>query len=157
MTAPSPVSPADIGFRRLGPDLCDILLRGRHIGTLERVPDLSGPGRRHIFRISILFDPECPRQYRTIDRPRAAIAALINGICNTAEPPPIYLQFYICEHRRGPDEIRSQLVRRDHFLDPAKAEAYFDLLQARLQPSEFVVLRLSGNNLRLSHAPAAAA
>lgn len=157
MNAPSPVSPADIGFRRLGPDLCDIVLRGRFIGTFERVPDLAGPGRRHFFRVTILFDPECPREYRAIERPRHVIAELLNGICNTSGPPPLHLQFYICEHRSGPDELRSQLIRRDHFLDPSKAHAWFELVQARLQPGEFVVLRLSGNNLRLSHAPAAAA
>ena len=157
MNAPSPVSPADIDFRRLGPDLCDILLRRHHIGTFERLTDLSRPGRRRIFRITILFDPECPREYRTIERPRAAIAELLNGIRNTAGPPPLHLQFYTCEHRRGPGEFRSQLIRRDNFLDPAKAEAWFELVEARLQPGEFVVLRLSGTNLRLSHAPAAAA
>lgn len=157
MTAPSPVSPADIDFRRLGPDLCDILLRGRHIGSFERIPDLSRPGRHRIFRIAILLDPKSPREYRAIERPRAAIAELLNGICNTAAPPPIYLQFHICEHRRGPDEFRSRLIRRDNFLDRAKADAYFELVKARLQPGEFVVLRLSGKNLRLSHADAAAA
>ena len=157
MNAPSPVSPADIDFRRLGPDLCDILLRGRHIGTFARAPDLASAGRRHIFRVSIWFDPESPRDYRAIERPRRAIAELVNGICNTSAPPPVYLQFHICEHRRGPDEFRSQLIRRDHFLDPAKADAWFELVEARLQPDEFVVLRLSGSNLRLSHAPAAAA
>ena len=157
MNAPSPVSPADIDFRHLGPDLCDILLRGRFIGTFERIPDLSRPGRHRIFRITILFDPECPREYRAIERPRAAIAELLNGICNTAEPPPVYLQFHTCEHRRGPDEFRSQLIRRDNFLDPAKADAWFELVEARLQPGEFIVLRLSGTNLRLSRVPAAAA
>ena len=156
MNAPSPVSPADIDFRRLGPDLCDILLRGRHVGFFERVPDVSSPWRRHIFRITILFDPECPREYRAIERPRHVIGQLINGLCNTSGPPPLYLQFYICEHRRGPDELRSQLIRRDNFLDRNKADAYFELVQARLQSGEFVVLRLSGNNLRLSHAAAAA-
>ena len=157
MNALSPVSPADIGFRRLEPDLCDVLLRGRHIGTFERVPDLAGPGRRNIFRITILFDPDGPREYRAVERPPAAIAELVNGICNTAGPPPVYLQFYSCEHRRGPDEFRSRLVRRDNFLDPAKADAWFELVEARLQPGEFVVLRLSGRNLRLARADAAAA
>ena len=57
----------------------------------------------------------------------------------------------------GPDEFRSGLIRRERFLDPAKADAYFDLVQARLRPGEFVVLRLSGKNLRLAHASAAAA
>ena len=157
MNAPSPVSPDDIGLRRLGPDLCDILLRGRHIGTFQRVPDLTGPGRRYIFRITILFDPEGPREYRAIERPRAMIAELVNGICSTAGPPPLHLQFHICEHRRGPDEFRSRLIRRDNFLDPAKADAWFELVEARLQPGEFVVLRLSGRNLRLARAAAAAA
>lgn len=157
MNVPSPVSPADIDFRRLGPDLCDILLRGRFIGTFERVPDLAGPGRRHFFRVTILFDPECPREYRAIERPRRAIAELLNGICNASAPPPLHLQFHICEHRRGPDEFRSRLIRRDHFLDPDKADAWFDLVEARLRPGEFVVLRLSGNNLRLSRADAVAA
>ena len=74
----------------------------------------------------------------------------------TAEPPPIHLQFYICEHRSGPDEFRSRLIRRDHFLDPDNADAYFELVEARLSPGEFVVLRFGGSNLRLSHADAAA-
>ncbi|MDE0334492.1 MAG: hypothetical protein OXI64_05995 [Defluviicoccus sp.] len=157
MKAPRPVSPADVAFRRLGPDLCDILLRDRHFGTFERIPDLARPGRSYKFRISILFDPEGPREYRAMEHPRATIAELINGLCNASEPPPLYLQFYICEHRRGPDEIRSTLLRRDHFADPDKADAYFDLVEARLKPGEFVVLRLSGSNLRLSRAAAAAA
>ena len=72
-------------------------------------------------------------------------------------PPPVHLQCYICEHRSGPDEIRSRLLRRDHFLDPDNADAYFELVEARLRPGEFVVLRLGGKNLRLSHADAAAA
>ena len=72
-------------------------------------------------------------------------------------PPPIHLQAYICEHRSGPDEIRSTLIRRDRFLDPNNADAYFELVEARLRPGEFVVLRLGGKNLRLSHAEAAAA
>ena len=157
MNAPSPVSPDDIDFRRLGPDRCDILIRGRHAGSFERVPDLASRGRQYAFRISLLFDPEAPRTFRTIDHPRHTIAGIVNAISNTAAPPPVYLQFHICEHRRGPDEFRSDLIRRDRFLDPGKADAYFDLLQARLQPGEFVVLRLSGKNLRLAHANAAAA
>lgn len=72
-------------------------------------------------------------------------------------PPPVHPQFYICEHRSGPDEFRSGLIRRDRFLDSNKAEAYFELVEARLRPGEFVVLRLGGKNLRLSHADAAAA
>ena len=75
----------------------------------------------------------------------------------TAAPPPIHLQAYICEHRRGPDEFRSELIRRDRFLDPDNADAYFELVEARLRPGEFVVLRLGGKNPRLSHAGAAAA
>ena len=153
----SPVSPNDIAFRRLSPDLCDILLRGRHAGTFERIPDPAGKGRQYAFRISLLFDPDAPRTFRTIDRPRRTIAGIVNAIRNTDAPPPVYLQFHICEHRRGPDEIRSELIRRDRFLDLDKADAYFDLVQARLQPGEFVVLRLSGKNLRLAHATAAAA
>ena len=74
-----------------------------------------------------------------------------------AAPPPVHLQFYICEHRSGPDEFRSELIRRDRFLNPDNAEAYFELVEARLRPGEFVVLRLGGKNLRLSHADAAAA
>ena len=70
-----------------------------------------------------------------------------------SQPPPIHLQFYTCEHRTGPDEIRSSLIRRDRFLDPTNADTYFDLIQARLQPGEFVVLRLGGNNLRLARHP----
>ena len=153
----SPVSPDDIAFRRLGPDLCDILLRGRHAGTLQRIPDLAAETPQYAFRVSLLFDPDAPRDFRTIERPRLTIAGIVNAIRNTNAPPPVYLQFHICEHRRGPDEIRSKLIRRDHFLDPDKADAYFDLVQARLQPGEFVVLRLSGKNLRLAHATAAAA
>ena len=72
-------------------------------------------------------------------------------------PPPVHLQAYTCEHRSGPDEFRSELIRRDRFLDPDNAEAYFELVEARLRPGEFVVLRLGGKNLRLSHAGAAAA
>ena len=72
-------------------------------------------------------------------------------------PPPVHLQAYICEHRSGPDEFRSELIRRDRFLDPDNADAYFELVEARLRPGEFVVLRLGGKNLRLSHADAAAA
>ena len=34
------------------------------------------------------------------------------------QPPPVHLQLYICEHRAGPDELRSRLIRRDRFLDP---------------------------------------
>ena len=60
-----------------------------------------------------------------------------------AAPPPIRLQFYMCEHRSGPDEFRSTLIRRDYFLDPDKADANFELVEARLRPGEFVVLRLS--------------
>ena len=72
-----------------------------------------------------------------------------------SQPPPIHLQFYICEHRTGPAELRSKLIRRDQFLDPRNADAYFDLVQARLQPNQFVLLRLGGNNLRLVRHPAA--
>ncbi len=157
MTAPHPVSPTDIGFRRLGPDLCDILLRGRHIGTLERIPDLASADRRHVFRITILSDPEAPRDYPAIEKPRRTIGQILNGARDTAEPPPVHLQCHICEHRAGADEIRSRLIRRDRFLDPAKAEAYFELIEARLRPGEFVVLRFGGKNLRLSRASAAAA
>ena len=132
-------------------------IRGRHAGTFERIPDLAVGPQHYAFRISLLFDPDAPRTFRAIERPRRAVADIANAIRNTAAPPPVYLQFHICEHRRGPDEIRSDLIRRDHFHDPAKADAYFDLVQARLQPGEFVVLRLSGKNLRISHAAAAAA
>ena len=44
-----------------------------------------------------------------------------------SQPPPIRLQHYSCEHRTGPDELRSRLIRRDQFLDPNNADAYFDL------------------------------
>lgn len=67
-----------------------------------------------------------------------------------SQPPPVHLQLYICEHRAGPDELRSRLIRRDQFLDPNNADAYFELVQNRLAPGELVVLRLSGNNLRLT-------
>ena len=157
MTAPQPVSPTDIGFRRLGPDLCDILLHGRHIGTLERIPDLASADRRHVFRLSVLSDPEAPRDYPAIEKPRHTIAQILNAARDTAGPPPVHLQCHICEHRAGADEIRSRLIRRDRFLDPAKADAYFDLVRARLQPGEFVVLRFGGNTLRLVHADAIAA
>ena len=157
MNAPCPVSPADIAFRRLGPDLCDILLRDRHIGTLQRIPDLASAGRRYIFRVTVLFDPEGPRNYTTIETPRRTIAHLLNGLRSISGPPPVHLQRYICEHRRGLDEFRSELIRRDRFLDSDKADAYFELVEARLRPGEFAVLRLGGKNLRLSHAGAAAA
>ena len=74
---------------------------------------------RHAFRVCILFDPVAPREYRTIERPRATIAKLVNAICTTAAPPSVFLQFYICEHRHGPDEFRSRLIRRDRFLEPS--------------------------------------
>ena len=157
MNAPCPVSPADIAFRRLGPELCDILLGDRHIGIFQRIPDLASAGRRYIFRVTILFDPEGPRDYTAIEKPRRTIADLLNRLCSASGPPPIHLQFHICEHRRGPDEFRSELIRRDHFLDPNNAHAYFELVEARLRPGEFAVLRLGGKNLRLSHADAAAA
>ena len=66
-----------------------------------------------------------------------------------SQPPPIHLQLHICEHRTGPDELRSKLIRRDRFLDPYNTDTYFELVQRRLQPGEFVLLRLGGTNLRL--------
>ena len=157
MSAPAPVSPADIDFRRLGPDLCDILLRGRYIGTFERIPDLASADQRHVFRITILSDPEAPRDYPAVEKPRRTIAQILNAACDTAGPPPVHLQCHICEHRAGSDEVHSRLIRRDRFLDPAKADAYFDLVGARLKPGEFVALRFGGNTLRLVHADAIAA
>ena len=70
-----------------------------------------------------------------------------------SQPPTIRLQPYSCEHRTGPDELRSKLIRRDQFLDPNNAHTYFELVQYRLQPGEFVVLRLGGANLRLVRHP----
>ena len=68
-----------------------------------------------------------------------------------SQPPPIHLQPYSCEHRTGPDELRSRLIRRDRFLDPNNAHTYFELVRHRLQPGEFVVLRLGRNTLRQGH------
>ena len=74
----------------------------------------------------------------------------------TTQPPPVHLQHYVCERRAGPDELRSRLIRRDRFLDPNNADAYFELVRNRLEPGDRVVLCLSGDILRLERfAPAA--
>ena len=117
---------------------------GRDIARAAPPPaDTPAPGLDD----SVPFRPASESAMTTPPRHRALDGA----------PPPVHLQAHICEHRRGPDEIRSELIRRDRFLDRNNADAYFELVEARLRPGEFVVLRLGGKNLRLSRADAAAA
>ena len=58
------------------------------------------------------------------------------------------IQYHICEHRDGPDEFNSKLIRRERFLDSHKAKVYFDLIKKNLLSGEFVVLRSGGNTLQ---------
>ena len=52
----------DVLFRRTGDDLCAILVFGQQVGTLIRLRDHDNPADPWYYVISLLRDPDGPRQ-----------------------------------------------------------------------------------------------
>ncbi|MDE0174231.1 MAG: hypothetical protein OYH76_01740 [Defluviicoccus sp.] len=67
----------DVLFRRAGDDLCAILVFGRQVGTLIRLRDHDDPADPWYYVISLLRDPESPRQVERRSQVRLAAADML--------------------------------------------------------------------------------
>ncbi|MDE0175501.1 MAG: hypothetical protein OYH76_18350 [Defluviicoccus sp.] len=67
----------DVLFRRTGDDLCAILVFGRQVGTLIRLRDHDDPADPWYYVISLLRDPEGPRQVEHRSQVRLAAADML--------------------------------------------------------------------------------
>ena len=67
----------DVLFRRTGDDLCAILVFGRQVGTLIRLRDHDDPADSWYYVISLLRDPEGPRQVERRSQVRLAAADML--------------------------------------------------------------------------------
>ena len=67
----------DVLFRRTGDDLCAILVFGRQVGTLIRLRDRDDPADPWYYVISLLRDPEGPRQVERRNQVRLAAADML--------------------------------------------------------------------------------
>ena len=67
----------DVLFRRTADDLCAILVFGRQVGTLIRLRDHDDPADPWYYVISLLRDPEGPRQVERRSQIRLAAADML--------------------------------------------------------------------------------
>ena len=79
----------DVLFRRTGDDLCAILVFGRQVGTLIRLRDHDDPAEPWYYVISLLRDPEGPRQVERRSQVRLAAADMLweRGLVPPADEP----------------------------------------------------------------------
>ncbi|MDE0383005.1 MAG: hypothetical protein OXI22_03900 [Defluviicoccus sp.] len=67
----------DVLFRRTGDDLCAILVFGRQVGTLIRLRGRDDPADPWYYVISLIRDPEGPRQVEHRGQVRLAAADML--------------------------------------------------------------------------------
>ena len=79
----------DVLFRRTGDDLCAILVFGRQVGTLIRLRDRDDPADPWSYVISLLRDPEGPRQVERRSQVRLAAADMLweRGLVPSLDEP----------------------------------------------------------------------